>query len=633
MQKHTEGSGHPANARPVASRSREGRPWLGSSTGLLASLGALLLVVLYLYQGQDLITWAQASWRSPVGPTPRSRPHDPTLPHIVPIPSSFTSANQTLCLSTDFAIRAPRHAPQDLLGASARTEERVRNTTHTYLSTNGGAEFVNPDKPCETFLSELILVLEADFEGRSIFEDATTELEDRTALETYHLRIPLNGPAVLEANSSLGLFRGLTTFEQLFYASPPQRSKTSLADRHGRRQVNAPFAPYDIHDKPAFPWRGILLDTSRHFFPSEAILRILDTMALVKLNVFQWHITDADSWPLDFATFPELAAHGAYSSLESYDEVTIRQIMQYAGERGIDVVLEIDTPGHTSSIAASHPDKIACFEASPWASHANQPPAGQLRFADPAVANWAAGLFGHVADVSAGRYVGTGGDEVNVNCMMADKPTQEMLQMRGLSLDQALDAFTQTTHSALRERGKTPLVWQEMALDHGPMPSLTNDTIVTVWVKAADALKALDKGYRIVHAAADYLYLDCGQGGWLGKEGGGNSWCDPFKSWQRIYSFDPFAGVADSQRHLVLGGQTSLWAEQTDEQNVESVIWPRAAAAAEVFWAGGPYPRGSVEAFPRMHDIRYRMVDRGIRASPLQPHWCALRPGACDEKA
>lgn len=101
-------------------------------------------------------------------------------------------------------------------------------------------------------------------------------------------------------------------------------------------------------------------------------------------------------------------------------------------------------------------------------------------------------------------------------------------------------------------------------------------------------------------------------------------------------SYDPYANLTETQASLAVGGQVSLWAEQTDENNVETTIWPRAAALAEVFWTGaagtanGTFPRSSIEAFPRMHDIRYRIVDSGVRAAPLQPEYCALRPGACN---
>lgn len=98
------------------------------------------------------------------------------------------------------------------------------------------------------------------------------------------------------------------------------------------------------------------------------------------------------------------------------------------------------------------------------------------------------------------------------------------------------------------------------------------------------------------------------------------------------HRFDPYNNVAPEQRKLVLGGQACLWAEQTDETNFDSVMWPRAAAVAELFWTGAGaegFPRNAQTALPRMHDIRYRLVDRGVRAVPLQPEWCALRPGVC----
>jgi hexosaminidase len=120
----------------------------------------------------------------------------------------------------------------------------------------------------------------------------------------------------------------------------------------------------------------------------------------------------------------------------------------------------------------------------------------------------------------------------------------------------------------------------------------------------------------------------------VASKNGTNSWCDPFKTWHKILSFDPFANLTSEQvsSGRVYGGQVALWAEQTDEQTLDGMLWPRAAALAELFWGGD---RGGKEACPRdarkwmasIHDVRNRMVERGVRANILQPHWCALRPG------
>lgn len=165
--------------------------------------------------------------------------------------------------------------------------------------------------------------------------------------------------------------------------------------------------------------------------------------------------------------------------------------------------------------------------------------------------------------------------------------------------------------------------------------TLGNDTITLVWISSQDALSVAEKGFRFVHAASDYFYLDCGAGGWVGANINGNSWCDPFKTWQKSYSFDPFANLTTpTQQALVLGGEALLWTEQSSPSNLDPIVWPRAASAAEVFWTGATLPDGEArnvsEALPRLHDLAYRLLRRGVHAIPLQPEWCALRPGVCD---
>ncbi|WVQ75375.1 hypothetical protein IAR50_004995 [Cryptococcus sp. DSM 104548] len=556
--------------------------------------------------------------------------------NIVPLPIQYTTGggHTPICLSSNFSIEpvagAAHTYPSDLLQAMSVSGDRLKDTTARYLSTTGGREFFlgYTDKlaPCRYFLDTVFVDMTAYNGTSDIMAEATRPVEERPTLEAYSLDIPLNqNAAFIQASGPLGVFRGLTTLENLFY-----RVDNGAVDLEG--PVYAPWAPYAIDDKPAFGWRAFLLDTSRHYFSIDSILKTLDTMASVKLNVFHWHVTDSNSWPLDLQAYPNLAKKGAYSPYEVYSEDDVRRVIQYAGHRGIDTLLEIDTPGHTASIYPSYPSYVACFESTPFKNYAHQPPAGQLRFASEQVTKWAEGVLKEVSALAASLYLSTGGDEINVDCMLEDGSTVKDLKSNGWTLDEALDRFTAVTHTPIRASGKTPVVWQEMALNHGEMASLGNDTIVDIWVDSADARKVLDKGFRVVHASADYFYLDCGQGGWIGEEGGSNSWCDPLKSWAKIYSFDPFKDVKNDERHLVLGGQTSLWAEQTDETNLEPTAWPRAAALAEVFWSGpGPdgRPRSAVSALPRMHDARYRMVSRGVRAAPLQPHWCALRPGAC----
>jgi len=179
----------------------------------------------------------------------------------------------------------------------------------------------------------------------------------------------------------------------------------------------------------------------------------------------------------------------------------------------------------------------------------------------------------------------------------------------------------------LQAAGKTTVVWEEMVLDF-TLPALSNDTIVMVWISSEDAAAVASLGFRIVQAPSNYFYLDCGGGGWVGDFPAGNSWCDPFKTWSNAYSFDPLANLTAEQATLVLGGEQLLWTEQSHASNLDPIVWPRAAASAEIFWSGAG---GNVDtALPRLHDVAFRMAQRGVGAIPLQPMWCALRPFVCD---
>lgn len=224
------------------------------------------------------------------------------------------------------------------------------------------------------------------------------------------------------------------------------------------------------------------------------------------------------------------------------------------------------------------------------------------------------------------RLFSTGGDEVNARCYLDDPETQQALQRSGRTLEQALDVFTQSTHGVLRNAGKTPVVWEEMVLSHNV--TLSSDTVIMVWISSQNVKAVVEKGFRVVHAASDYFYLDCGGGGWVGNFSAGNSWCDPFKTWQHAYTFNPTANLTSEESQLILGGQHLLWTEQASPANLDPMVWPRAASSAEVFWTGAGLDVGA--ALPRLHDVAYRFIQRGVRAIALQPQWCALRPGACD---
>lgn len=237
---------------------------------------------------------------------------------VVPLPANYTiGQGSPLCLSPDFKIRFDKslkhsHIPKDLLRAVKEVDERLWASKHQYLSVERGYELLG-SAGCAHHLKMLeIRINDPEQDARanaidSILHSATRRAEDRPELERYSLSVPLSGPAVLKAPTALGAFRGLTTFESLFYYQPSGRGHRSnaelaleeaeqlafgsrwletvsdvLSQGHTRSGIRyAPLAPYQIEDKPAFGWRAVMLDTSRNYFTEEAILKVSQTSLLV----------------------------------------------------------------------------------------------------------------------------------------------------------------------------------------------------------------------------------------------------------------------------------------------------------------------------------------------------------------
>lgn len=569
---------------------------------------------------------------------------------VWPVPSGACSAGSTAVLvSDDFEIVFSRsfehqfNVPSDLAASIARATGYLAHDGFRRVVVGRGEE----DRPLlrqSHTLSRLELILRPAANGslalNSLRDEVHKPYEDLN--EEYELQIPSEsdpgGPGdfvgTLSAETSLGLLRGLQTFVQLVYSLPSSSPPSVLVPGHWeapkplRYILNTPLA---INDAPAFPHRGFMLDTSRSFYPVKDIERTLEVMSWAKLNVFHWHITDAQSFPLVFPSYPDLSAKGAYSLFEVYLPVDIARLDGYAASLGIRIMLEVDVPGHTASVAEAFPDLVACAFLEHWEGYGNEPPTGQLKLRDPSVQEFAEDIVTQAAGLVSARYFSSGGDEINSRCYSEDPAMQATTIASNASLNDALSTFVTGVHRALRKIGKVPVVWEEMVLAHDI--DLDPETIVMVWISSTHVASVVNKGFKVIHAASDYFYLDCGAGGWLGNAQDLASWCK-YVTWAKSYSFDPYANISADQRHLILGGQALLWSEQSDPQNLDSIAWPRAAVAAEVFWTGSTLPDGAprhlAEALPRLHDWRYRAVQRGIRATPLQPHWCALRPGACD---
>ncbi|KAI8873156.1 beta-hexosaminidase [Ramicandelaber brevisporus] len=522
-----------------------------------------------------------------------------------PIPQNYTQGNSTLVVGDGFWFNVK--TPHNLLASAVSRYQDIfvrqkHLPPHLYNLTFPG--YSHPQ------LTNLDITVKD-----------TTKAELKLGVdESYTLNVPEKGGAAsLSSNTVWGAIRGLETFIQLLVG-------------HTNKQfiLNAPVA---VTDYPKYQHRGIMLDTSRNYYPVADILRTLDAMAWNKMNVFHWHIVDSHSWPLVSEKFPLLSGKGAYSQSQVYTKRDIQQIIAYAYQRGIRVIPEFEMPGHNYAFGLAYPNLTVCSDLDPYDDYAAEPPSGQLDISNKDLYPILSEFLKEQATYFNDEYVHLGADEINKKCYNDTPHVAEWLKAQGKNASQALSDFGLWAHGELEKLGKYGITWEEEILEEkSPLPK--DRTIVQVWKGAANTKLAVDMGYKVIAGSYEYNYLDCGHGGWLGNWTWGNSWCDPYKSWQRVYDYHPTANLTVEQTKNVLGSEVLLWSEQSDTHTLDSFLWPRASAGAEVYWSGrfdaSGVKRDVAKAMARITDMRHRLVERGVGANPLQPLWCARHPGRCN---
>jgi len=463
--------------------------------------------------------------------------------------------------------------------------------------------------------------------------------------ESYSIDISEDGVAEIKSKSTLGTIRALQTFEQLFYAHSDDS------------RVYTPLAPISIVDRPTWPYRGLNLDISRNAFRPSDVMRTLDAMSTCKMSRLHIHATDAQSWPIEIPALPALAEKGAYQSYLTWSPNDLRMVQYYGLQRGISVFLEIDMPGHTGSIANAFPELITAYNQSDWSTFAAEPPSGSLKLNSPAVYDFLQTLFSDLLP-RVSPYTTlfhNGGDEVNKNAFLLDDTVKSN---SSAVLQPLVQKLMSNVTSTVRAAGLTPVVWEEMLLDWnltfsaGGKNDSTPDVIIQVWQEAANLQSVLKRGYRALFGDYHNWYLDCGHGGFINPYPSGASpsgvpynssggiptvigdpfldYCNPMKNWRHVYVYDPYVNITMDVRHLIEGGEVHMWAEQTDPVNLDSRVWPRAAAAAEVLWSGPRNASMIEDASRRLAGWRERAVlDHSIQSAMVQMTWC-LMEGGCN---
>jgi hexosaminidase len=385
--------------------------------------------------------------------------------------------------------------------------------------------------------------------------------------ESYRLEVT-SGAARLDAPNPLGILRGLESFLQLVEPGPESFAASAVI----------------IEDHPRFPWRGLLLDVSRHWMPIDVVKRNLDGMAAVKLSVFHWHLSDDQGFRVQSLRFPKLQELGSDGLFYTQDQ--IRDVIAYARDRGIRIVPEFDMPGHTSSWLAAYPQ----LGSGPGPYEIGRHWGGFDATMDPtreSTYEFLDSFIGEMAGLFPDRYFHIGGDEVNGHEWDANSSIRDFMREHSLADDHALQAyFNRRIQAILARYGKRMEGWDEI-LD----PKLPKDILIQSWRGQKSLAQAAQLGFQAILSSRYYL--------------------DHMEPAAVLYAVDPLeresAALTAEEKSRVLGGEAAMWAEFVDAENVDSRIWPRSAAIAERLWS--PQTVKDTASMYRRLDVLSRNLD------------------------
>jgi hexosaminidase len=425
--------------------------------------------------------------------------------------------------------------------------------------------------------------------------------------EAYRLESRRDG-IVITAASAAGLAHGTTTLWQLIAKGSKGASVPALT----------------VEDAPRFPWRGVMLDSARHFQSPEFIRRYLDWMSVHKLNVLHWHLTDDQAWRIEIRKYPRLtevaawrvpAGPAAAADIDAatgkprlyggfYSQQTVRGLVAYAAERGIAIVPEIEMPGHASAAIAAYP-ALASIASPPQAVSSDWGVFPHAYNLDEATFTFLEDVLGEVMALFPSPYIHVGGDEVE-KTEWRESP-RVRARMKELGIDdvakvQAL--FTQRMARFLERNDRRLVGWDEIL-----EPGLPPNAVVMSWRGVDGALAAAAKGYDTVLAAHPTLYFDNRQSA-AREEPPGRGRVVSLKD---VYGFEPMpAGLTAEQQRHVLGIQGNVWTEHIrTEERVATMTFPRAAAVAELGWSA-PGKRDWNGFASRLASLSPRMAALGL---------------------
>jgi len=424
------------------------------------------------------------------------------------------------------------------------------------------------------------------------------EPEKNLVNEGYQLNINSEN-CTIKANRPAGIFYGVQTLLQLL---PKEiESKQKVPD------IIWELPCVNITDYPRFGWRGLLFDVSRHFFTKAEVKEFIDNMVKYKYNLLHWHLTDDEGWRIEIRSLPKLTEVGAWNARRTgyfgnftkptddeprnyggfYTQDDIRELVKYAGERYVNIMPEVDVPGHSLAAVASYPE-LSCTPGAekyhvasgekllnwdngiPTAIYDNT-----LCPANEKVYVFLDKVFSEIAQLFPFEYIHIGGDECPKNYWESSPAVQGLIKKEGLKDVHAVqNYFVKRVEKIVESKGKKMMGWDEI-LDDG----LSKGSTIVNWRNMKPGAEASKFGHEMVSCPGENTYVDLMQGNRIVEPQVYNSLFLP-----ESYAYDPVPEGADPK--LIKGGQANLWTEQIyNMRHANYMLWPRCLAVAECLWS------------------------------------------------
>lgn len=455
--------------------------------------------------------------------------------------------------------------------------------------------------------------------------------------ESYELNVPSGfgadgSRATLTASTAWGALRGLETFAQIV-------SFQTLFD--GKSGHFVYWTPMSVRDAPRYPWRGLLIDSARHYLSVPLLEKTIDTMAAMKLNTLHWHMVDAESFPFASVKYPELQKKATYHPTATYTSEIISHLINFARDRGVRILPELDTPGHTAAIGQAYPELIAdCYD---WLVEHNK---DNLRWpmfnnvaldvTKDATKVFAEGIINEMAALFPDKFFHLGGDEVNQGCWNAVPTILTWMQENGFAtFDNSTQAWTYdftalqgswTTfvQGVTANLSRRAVVWEEsftLGFD------LAKDTVVHVWLPdtGTDVVRrAIEAGHNVI--LSNGWYLDRQAPTCVDDAECSVNWMWMW-SGRDMYAVEPLLSSSsgwvptEEQAVQILGGEAASWGESVDDKNFDARVWSRTPGIAERLWSPSTYT-DPWDLQPRISALACNLARRGVGMADSQPAFC-----------